>query len=550
MVDHCNAEQLRLRAEVAYREGRADDAIWIVLEGLSLASKDRSVSDALLLEHLGRYLDASSSSWRHDFFEQSLAELQDEDSLSTKATVLATSGFALIRNGRTREGVHVLGEALALINTFDDSGIKAAVYTAMAEAALALAAPYESLRHIWRSRRQAIRADRHDLVTRSYFNEARASYLQTGRISDSLRIRRTGWLYVQNHKGAMREEAGTLYLSLIEDLIEGGYWDDALDLLHLKGHDSTIASLNDVEMRLVQCWFFTWMGVQNPDVPPLAELVQTSSPLHEAYLLNMALTSAAKLHDVTVVEELTARAIELSEGHLVSPSGLYVVDGLASVIRVQTEKEPLLLNGDFDPVTLLSIVEKVYRVARKFVPATVELTDGIISVARAEVAQMEGSEADSYWSEAIGAFRRTHARARLAEALYCRAVAARQISSDNNISRMLIEARSLTSEMPWLSMRDKIDQLLAGVRTTADHAGDDGLSGAGAILSARQRQVVELVASGKTDQEIAHELAVSPRTINSHMSQILMRLGARNRAEAAAWYQRAVSPRPGPDSLR
>jgi non-specific serine/threonine protein kinase len=54
-------------------------------------------------------------------------------------------------------------------------------------------------------------------------------------------------------------------------------------------------------------------------------------------------------------------------------------------------------------------------------------------------------------------------------------------------------------------------------------------------LTARQLEVARLVAEGLTDRQIAARLVISPRTAESHVEQILARLGVRSRAEIAAW---------------
>ncbi|MGY1636765.1 ATP-binding protein [Geodermatophilus sp. SYSU D00742] len=54
-------------------------------------------------------------------------------------------------------------------------------------------------------------------------------------------------------------------------------------------------------------------------------------------------------------------------------------------------------------------------------------------------------------------------------------------------------------------------------------------------LTRRQLEVAGLVAQGLTDREIAARLVISPRTAESHVEQILTRLGFRSRAEIAAW---------------
>ena len=52
-------------------------------------------------------------------------------------------------------------------------------------------------------------------------------------------------------------------------------------------------------------------------------------------------------------------------------------------------------------------------------------------------------------------------------------------------------------------------------------------------LSRREVEVVRLVAMGHTSREIARELFLSPRTVESHVSSILLKLDCRSRADAA-----------------
>lgn len=59
----------------------------------------------------------------------------------------------------------------------------------------------------------------------------------------------------------------------------------------------------------------------------------------------------------------------------------------------------------------------------------------------------------------------------------------------------------------------------------------DDLSQAG--LSRRELEVARLVAQGRTNREIASELFLSPRTVDSHVRNLLCKLQCRSRAEAA-----------------
>jgi two-component system response regulator DevR len=56
-------------------------------------------------------------------------------------------------------------------------------------------------------------------------------------------------------------------------------------------------------------------------------------------------------------------------------------------------------------------------------------------------------------------------------------------------------------------------------------------------LSPRENDVLAMLADGLTDREIAEALTISPRTVETHVSNILHKLGVRNRAEAAQRYR-------------
>jgi DNA-binding NarL/FixJ family response regulator len=53
-------------------------------------------------------------------------------------------------------------------------------------------------------------------------------------------------------------------------------------------------------------------------------------------------------------------------------------------------------------------------------------------------------------------------------------------------------------------------------------------------LTARELDVIRLLAQGRTNQEIASTFVVSERTVKFHVSSILRKLGASNRTEAVA----------------
>lgn len=55
------------------------------------------------------------------------------------------------------------------------------------------------------------------------------------------------------------------------------------------------------------------------------------------------------------------------------------------------------------------------------------------------------------------------------------------------------------------------------------------------ILTAREREVLILLTRGMTNEEISRELVVVVKTVEKHVANILMKLGMKNRTEAATW---------------
>lgn len=84
------------------------------------------------------------------------------------------------------------------------------------------------------------------------------------------------------------------------------------------------------------------------------------------------------------------------------------------------------------------------------------------------------------------------------------------------------------------SARDSFGQLGARRDLRAvDELLDPSTPGHG--LSAREVQVLQLIAAGKTNRAIAAELFLSERTVHRHVSSVFDKLGVHSRAEAAAY---------------
>lgn len=67
------------------------------------------------------------------------------------------------------------------------------------------------------------------------------------------------------------------------------------------------------------------------------------------------------------------------------------------------------------------------------------------------------------------------------------------------------------------------------------------------ILSERRRQILSMVSQGKTNSDIALELALSKRTVEAHRARTMRKIGVRNTAELIAWFSKQP---PHPDEAK
>lgn len=73
---------------------------------------------------------------------------------------------------------------------------------------------------------------------------------------------------------------------------------------------------------------------------------------------------------------------------------------------------------------------------------------------------------------------------------------------------------------------DLINLSLNGNASHDHHTAHDGVQARRALLTARQCQIFDLLMLGLQTKEVAHRLALSPRTVEVHRAHILERLGA------------------------
>jgi ATP/maltotriose-dependent transcriptional regulator MalT len=68
-------------------------------------------------------------------------------------------------------------------------------------------------------------------------------------------------------------------------------------------------------------------------------------------------------------------------------------------------------------------------------------------------------------------------------------------------------------------------------------------------ITARQRQVIELIAQGLSNEEVGHELGISPRTAKAHSDVLRQKLGVPRRRQIPIAYRLLTGDDPLAKSL-
>ncbi len=106
----------------------------------------------------------------------------------------------------------------------------------------------------------------------------------------------------------------------------------------------------------------------------------------------------------------------------------------------------------------------------------------------------------------------------------------------------LIAAESALDGFGAVRWRDGAVRELRALGHRVRRQARDASSGSPGPLTAREREIADLVAAGRTNREVAEQLVLSAKTIEAHLRNIYAKLGVRSRVELA----RAVEQDAGP----
>jgi DNA-binding CsgD family transcriptional regulator len=169
------------------------------------------------------------------------------------------------------------------------------------------------------------------------------------------------------------------------------------------------------------------------------------------------------------------------------------------------------------------------------------------ALAAAEHARAQGTDDRATWHAVAGAWHTAGEPYREAYARLREAEAAARAGRRGQAARALAAGQALARDLPSAPLLGLAGELARRARLAPPaERGPRPAAHARFGLTAREAEVLALLAKGDSNRQIARALFISERTVAVHVSRILDKLGVRNRTEAATVGARLALTTPSP----
>ena len=576
-VETDRAGVLATAAAAADRSGEGERAVELARAAIEAIDADADPGRAgLAHSRLGIYL------WTHGERQASIAEHQAAVELVPesppsveRARVLGGLAATLPAAGRYSESRELSELAIAVLREAGSHEGEARLLNILGMDLVGLGDIDAGLDHLRVSIRIARETGPLDTLLGAQHNLA-FFLAQTDRFDEGLAVSRDG-LATAKRVGLDRRYGAGLRASSGDILHRSGRWDEA-DAIAREDIDFEADRSGAIYLRATRVMFQAARGQLEAAREDLAVADQLATddidPDVNAYLLQaraeLALVEGRPADALRFVEAALAEFAGSDELFLVAP---VLVDGMTAAADLADHARAFRSAADVETAkaTGAALLEQARSLAGRGGPSG--LTPSVraaIATSEAEWTRLEGHSDPHAWlaaSEAWHAVPMPHrgavAAARAGEALLLirgpRDEATALLRSAHGAA-VGLGAEPLKASIEAIAARARLD--LGGAPAVPKTAIPASEAAGGATpsrgpaeilgLSAREWEVLELVAAGRSNAEIAETLFISPKTASVHVTHILDKLGVNNRVEAATIAVRvgAGIPAPTPDEAR
>jgi ATP/maltotriose-dependent transcriptional regulator MalT len=510
-ADHVDV--LRRAARAAGACGRPDRGLAFVRAALAEIDE---VSDpervALLLERRAALYFAQGRAGGLDDLER--AQRLVPEASPVRAEVLAPLGRVLVLLGRQDEALAVSGETLELADRFGDecAAVDALNNIAIAEAVCGRFA--EAVTALETAQERAERADDGETRLRTMVNLADAQEA-SGRSAAAAGTAQQA-VALADALGRSRTKGINAANNLAEAQISLGRWDDAVETFERATELSPPPGMRGQHL-LNRGLIATLRGeseVAASTVAELRTLSVTQDPYPQLLLPLASLIIEWRLAEGDVpgaVEEIRRAITELGLDR--EPRHAWPI--LTAGMRACAETRDAALAGELRDLAAAT-------------PAYGPAMEAWRTTFAAESARAGGVLDRDAWQAAVAAWEALDRPYPLAYALLRTAEAEADRTA---ASALLSRAAELADRLRARPLRAEIDLVARRSRLTVRGASADRPAFG---LTAREQEVLRLVAEGRSNRDIAEELFISAKTASVHVSNILGKLNVASRGEAAA----------------
>jgi DNA-binding CsgD family transcriptional regulator/tetratricopeptide (TPR) repeat protein len=550
-LDH--AAVLQHAAEAAYLAGDPNRAITMVRAALATVDEAGDpVRAGLLHAQLGGHLNATGGQGAITEYETAVRLVPAEPPRAERAQVVAALGEALMGQGRHRESAELCQEAIKIARAVGAAAQEGDARRALGVDLAFLGDLEAGVAELLGARRIAEAVGRVDEVARCIatlsgllesFGELEAAATAALEGADQAASHGLGrW-----HSPFLTATAGRVLFAL-------GHWEEA-DVLLRQAADRVAPELAAARVSIgsAQSELDIARGRASAAAEHLAEArdayAQTvkqpwfAGPLYVATVKLALLEGRLTDADVAVAEGLRVAGIDLSFAAPLYVLGVRATADRAELARARRNEDQVAAACQLGNGLGRELAERMSATdADGAVPTdTVRTprTGAHAATGEAELARLGARSKPDLWTVAAEAWEglaepypTAYARYREAEALLLAGVSRERV--EVSLRATYATARNLgalpfCTEIEGLARRGRLS--VETDATTEIISEPSPLAQLG--LTVREQEVLELLATGRTNRQIAETLFISPKTATLHVSNILSKLGVSNRVEAA-----------------
>jgi ATP/maltotriose-dependent transcriptional regulator MalT len=542
-IDH--VELLRRTALVASELGEAHRTRSLVGEALEELGLDGDPERrAQLLERQGNALQQEGRTTQSVAALRAAADLlPEEGDTEVYAKVFAELSASMVRAGRP-------DEAMELAQRAESAAIAAGADRPLVDARLVLAVHMmlegdldEGLAMGRANLERALELGHLTAAMRSYINISDTLEL-LGRGADAAALAYEGRLLAER-SGYARSTGAFLAGNEAESLMRMGRYDEAerLTSAKLASDPEGVFAATLLDVRSQVAVRQGRYDVARRDVARARALVGDQAELQ--YSRAFAVTEAMlRLADGDEDAALAGLGTELD-----SPDVEVRYDWMLTSLAFRAHADLAQRSRDRDqPVPAL---DPVFTRAVERLPTETGAQLAFQANSAADAGRAEGVHDPAAWAEVAARWRALERPYELADSLLQEAEArvltgdrggAQEAAAEAHALAAGIGAEPLTHRIAALARNARLELAAEPVHVGVPAASSDELQRFG--LTQREREVLALVADGRTNPQIAKQLFISPKTVSVHVSNVLAKLGVPSRVEAATMAQRLGIPTP------